>query len=120
MAGKNLVVLACNTGYGVGGAKLTQEMSNQLGANVITSQHLLMSGHTFNGSETALMSFSPSEVNTMNNFTLATPGGARASTIYNLSLNGNSRSPSYKLNDPEAKSKKILNKSYNTVRRILN
>ncbi len=98
LSGKNLVVLACNTGRGEKGAQLTQSMSKQLDARVITSQYLLIGGYRFNGGENMLKSLNPEDSETMNSFTVSARG-QQSRTVFNLSMNKNDKSPSYSRSD---------------------
>lgn len=94
-----LVILACNTGRNKRGADLTESMSKQLGACVITSQHLIAGGYPYDGSENMLKSLNPKDAITANRFTKSNAGGQKAKTIFNLSMNQNDKSPTYSRSD---------------------
>lgn len=108
LSGKTLAVLACNTGRNKEGAQLTESMSKQLGARVMTSQHLLLGGYTYNGNETMLKSLNSDDINTMNSFTLSKAGGQKAQTIFNLSMNKNDKSPIFSRSDTNKNTKSAL------------
>ncbi|WCM41744.1 DUF4347 domain-containing protein [Flavobacterium sp. CBA20B-1] len=115
LSGKNLVVLACNTGRGDEGAELTQSMSKQLDARVITSQHLLIGGYRFNGGENMLKSLNPKDSETMNSFTVSARG-QQSRTVFNLSMNKNDKSPSYSRSDTN----RTFKNSYRAVKKGFN
>ena len=86
---KNLIILACNVGQAKNkGMDFTQEVAKQLQANVITSQHLIMSGYTYNGSSLWLTSFDSVDSGTYNHFTISHKG-SDPTTIYNLGMDKN-------------------------------
>jgi hypothetical protein len=97
---KTVIILACSSGKGQIGDEFTQEVSKQLQSTVITSQHLLMGGYAYGGTELPLMSFNSRDKDDGKMFRISN-NGSKPINIYNLSLNIDKSTPGYYYSPPK-------------------